>query len=108
MLNEQRTNYFNKLYYGEMGLAKTIWLYATIIDCILFSFFLVDFNRVIEVALLVFILAYNLIVMSGIWAASEKYEGKHLWVALSKCLLILSYFIWAIGAFTTINWLLIL
>ncbi|MDN2665045.1 hypothetical protein [Psychromonas sp. 14N.309.X.WAT.B.A12] len=108
MLNEPQKNHFNKLYHGEMGLAKTIWLYAAIINCCLIGFFLIPFNDVIEVALLFFILAYNLIVMSGIWAASEKYKGKYLWIALSKCLLILSYFVWAIGAFTAINWFLIL
>jgi len=108
MFYEQYKNHLNKLYHGDIGLAKTIWLYAVVINCVLFGLFTIRFNHVVELALLLFILAYNLIVMTGIWAASEKYQGKYRWAALSKCLLILSYFIWAIGIFTAINQFLIL
>jgi len=44
--------------------------------------------------------------MSGAWEAAEKYQGRHLWVALTQCFLIIEYFIWAIGFFVLIGMLL--
>ncbi|RBW45137.1 hypothetical protein DS885_10065 [Psychromonas sp. B3M02] len=103
MLTAQYKSLIVRLYHGELGLVKTVWLYAVVINVILFSFFLLPFITLIKIFLLFLLLSYNLIVMSGIWNACETYSGKHFWIALSKCLLILSYFIWAIGAFTLIN-----
>ncbi|MGJ8581096.1 MAG: hypothetical protein ACSHWR_02145 [Psychromonas sp.] len=108
MLTQHNQSLLSRLYYGKMGLAKTVWLYAVLINLMFTSLLFLPSNDLLNLSLLSAILTYNLIVMSGIWAASERYEGKYLWVALSKCGLILSYFIWAIGAFTVINWILII
>lgn len=105
-------NFFGKLYHGNFGLAKTVWLYGILTNLIylatinLFNLFNTHQSPVELLIFTLLALAYNLIQMSGAWEAAEKYDGSQLWIALTKCFLIIEYFVWAIGAFILIGILL--
>ncbi|MEL0660834.1 hypothetical protein V6255_17000 [Psychromonas arctica] len=104
--------FFGKLYQGHFGLAKTVWLYGVLVNITylitvnIFNLFKTNTTPQELILFTLLALAYNLIYMSGAWEAAEKYQGRHLWVALTKCLLIIEYFIWAIGFFILIEMLL--
>lgn len=104
--------FFGKLYQGYFGLAKTVWLYGVLVNITylmtvnVFTLFKTNTTPKELILFTLLALAYNLIQMSGAWEAAEKYQGRHLWIALTKCFLIIEYFIWAIGLFILIGMLL--
>lgn len=104
--------FFEKLYQGYFGLAKTVWLYGVLVNITylmtvnVFTLFKTNTTPKELILFTLLALAYNLIQMSGAWEAAEKYQGRHLWIALTKCFLIIEYFIWAIGLFILIGMLL--
>jgi len=101
--------FLGKLYHGHFGLAKTVWLYGVLVNITTsLTVNLFKTNTTPEALILFTLLAltYNLIQMSGAWEAAEKYQGRHLWVALTKCFLIIEYFIWGYSVFILIIMLL--
>ena len=76
--------FFQKLSSGEFGLAKTYWLYGVVVGFVLS----LGIKAITSMGLLTIIIltyaAYQTLVLSGTWRASNKYEGWKVWAALAK------------------------
>ncbi len=78
----------SKLWRGEVSLAKTYWLYGTVIP-ILFAVLIIVPLFIIESVFFVYLLyAYSLpygsFMMVAIWRSSGNYNGSKIWAFLAR------------------------
>lgn len=104
--SDKKDGGFSKLWNGDLGLAKTYWLYATLLPNI--TLFLIvgilallassSVFQLFADIFIIFILIINifqLVAFVGVWRAGSKYQGSKLWVILSRIMVV-------IGSFSTI------
>lgn len=88
------TNSFRALLNGDLGLARTYWLYGILVGT-LFGLAIRIFIAAGELAasgIVTFIsLSYSAVVLIGIWRASEKYSGPKVWSTLAKVATVLGW-----------------
>ena len=86
--NEQTAKSFIKqLIDGDFGLAKTYWLYFILggmaINLLLFFPMSSSSLGLIVVSMLAAI-AYDIVVLTGIWNSASRYTGSKIWSVLAK------------------------
>jgi len=89
---QQQKGFFSKLINGDYGLPKTYWLFG-VLGNLLFIIPITLASAAKSLAILVLALlisvVYSLIVLVGIWRASDKYQGAKVWSVLAKIAVIL-------------------
>ncbi len=81
-------SFFSKLVQGELGLAKTFWIFGLLIQLMLVFIISTIPIEVLTIIGLLLILTYEIIVIFGVWRAATKYEGFKLWAILAKIVVI--------------------
>ena len=89
--------FYAKLVDGDYGLAKTYWAFGVFVG--------ISVNIILQLMeasnFLIFLyavyLAYEIPVLIGTWRAGEKYQGKSIWVVLTKITVVLGWFGWVVG-----------
>lgn len=79
--------FFDKLINGDLGLAKTFWIYNILVNIVLAIIYQVDLinaNTTVFWIINIPHIIYYTIVLLGIWIASNKYKGKQYWAILAK------------------------
>ena len=86
-VNHSDSSTFKLLVNGDLGLARTYWLYGVFVG-LLFGVAANIFAQMGEVAasglVAIFSLIYGAIVLCGVWRASKKYEGPGVWRVLAQ------------------------
>lgn len=81
-MNEK--GFFGKLSNGDFGLSKTYWEYGVAVG--IFLNVVTGFITsvwILAIVMLIYI-AYETLVLMGVWRASNKYEGRKGWAVLAK------------------------
>jgi len=95
----ESTGLFSKLIRGELGLAKTYWLYQFSVTVIV-NFIMKAMSSVESIVILMLgYTIYGIPVLLGVWRASSKYQGRKVWAVLAKIVVILSWFGLAFGLY---------
>ena len=76
--------FFGKLINGDLGLAKTFWLYGVVLELVVMTFLRPKPYLSLFIALMFINDAYLVVLMMGIWRAANKYKGLSIWAWLSK------------------------
>lgn len=77
--------FFSKLARGDFGLAKTYWLYGVLVITIIRLIVESTISSAgVYVIFVLGITAYEVLLLNGIWRASNKYIGPKVWVMLAK------------------------
>lgn len=78
---------FHALVNGDLGLARTYWLYGVFIGALFgvaASVFAENDNWVASGIVVMLSIAYSTVVLLGIWRSANKYDGPYLWSILAK------------------------
>jgi len=79
--------FIKRLMDGDFGLAKTYWLYFVVggmaINLLLFFPMLSSSFGLIVVSMLAAI-AYDIVVLTGVWNSASRYTGSKIWSVLAK------------------------
>jgi hypothetical protein len=93
------TNFFSKLAKGELGLAKTYWLYGVLVGIVVS----IISNVITSIGGLIILMlahtAYSIPVLMGIWRASSKYQGLKVWAILAKVAVVFGVIMLVVGLF---------
>ncbi|NOR68935.1 MAG: hypothetical protein GQ532_04455 [Methylomarinum sp.] len=84
-------NFFSQLKNGDLGLAKTFWLYWIGAGFLLnlISFVADPLGPIFAIVLAVINLSYNMFIMFACWNAATKYKGPKIWKWLMKTVVVL-------------------
>ncbi|MBG0789473.1 MAG: hypothetical protein H0S80_03130 [Desulfovibrionaceae bacterium] len=88
---------FKRLWRGEIGLARTFWIYGFAVGfCLrLIPLLLVGLlgpNPAFVLALMVyalFLIAYQVFIAVAIWRSAGRYQGNRAWAFLAKAMVVL-------------------
>lgn len=92
-------NFFLKLSRGDFGLAKTYWLYGTLVDTVFFGLIGAYFPGGVpspdelDIMLVVYF-PYKTCVLLGLWRGSDKYTGSKVWAVLAKITAVWGLVVW--------------
>ena len=90
-----------KLWRGDLGLAKSYWLWGIAV-CSILGIALNLINPAPGTLpariLMLIIMAYVAFVSIGIWRASDRYQGSRVWWALARLGVVINWF--CVGAFS--------
>ena len=79
--------FIKQLIDGDFGLAKTYWLYFILggmaINLLLF-FPMSSSSLGLIVVYMLAAIAYDIVVLTGIWNSASRYTGSKIWSALAK------------------------
>ena len=85
--------FLTKLANGDFGLAKTYWLYGVAVSIIVNLIFKTITKTITSAEFLAILLlwytAYEILVLMGIWRATNKYRGLKVWAVLAKIAVVL-------------------
>ena len=87
------TDFFEKLWQGNLGLAMIYWVYGVLAGTVwAVAIISLQPEQESDLARLVVILmvAYYFVVYVGIWRAATKYKGNKLWEILAKFVVIVT------------------
>jgi len=74
-----------RLVRGELGLARTYWVFAIAVNLVAGTLLMIAAGADPLFGLLGFpLMAYQVLVLIGLWRASETYRGSQVWSALAK------------------------
>ena len=92
-------SFFHRLKNGDLGLAKTYWIYGVLVEILvnLFAGF-VPSMQVLAV-LMVFFMIYKVVVIIGTWRAANRYEGDRKWAVMAKVATVFSAFSTTLSVF---------
>lgn len=85
-------NFFSRLWNGDIGLAKTYWIFgqaAGFIWGLALSALQLSPGSAVAKIFLSLMAAYFIFVFIGIWRASNKYQGNKSWARLAKLSVVL-------------------
>lgn len=80
---------FSKLINGDLGLAKTYWLYGVLVGLFVNLIAGAITSTSFLIILVIIYTAYEIPVLIGIWRAAGKYQGLKVWAVLAKIAVIL-------------------
>jgi hypothetical protein len=84
--------FFKKLSDGDFGLAKTYWLYGVLVGIvgnILMQGAALSGSKTLIIVLLLVMIVYAVLQLTGVWNASNRYTGLKIWVILAKIAVII-------------------
>ena len=87
-IEQTRKGFFSALSNGDFGLAKTYWLYGVVVGFIANIVAGLITNTKGLVVFLLLYSAYQILVLVGVWRASDKYQGPSVWTVLAKIMVI--------------------
>lgn len=89
--------FWETLFNGDFGLAKTYWIFGVLVGIIvkIFSHFITSSG--LSVILLLAYLPYSVVVFIGTWRAADKYPGQRTWATLAKIGVVLGCTVLVIG-----------
>lgn len=84
--------WISKLWRGEYSLCKTFWLFGFLIYAgLFFALPVVALHNFVMYIIMSFLYTvYLVIVIVGLWRASDKYAGRYLWSVLAKAWCVLA------------------
>jgi hypothetical protein len=83
--------FFSKLASGDFGLAKTYWLYGVLVGLIVNAVTRVIPSVGVLALVLAVTIAYQVMVLLGIWRAAGRYQGRKVWAILAKIATVLGW-----------------
>ena len=88
---------------GELGLAKTFWLYGVVASIVLQMIFMFSLLFVIPAFIVGPLMIYYVILnLLGVWKASDGYQGPGVWAILAKIFVALNIVMIAITIITIV------
>jgi len=94
MDNNQNQNFFIKLLSGNLGLAKTYWIYGVAVSYVSFAIFVSIESEYLKGVALAIYVTYMVFLLVGFFNAITKHKGLLIWRVLSMVILIM--WIWNI------------
>lgn len=88
----EANGFFSKLINGDFGLAKTYWLYGVLVGVVINVIVRVIPSLEILALVIALALAYQAVVLVGVWRAANKYRGRKTWIILAKIATVLGWF----------------
>lgn len=80
----------NKFITGELGLAKTYWIFGVLGSFIIKMFVMLMSMKSVGLSVMVFVaIIYSIIIWIAIWNSADKYKGFQLWPILAKTFVVL-------------------
>jgi len=76
--------FLSKLVNGDLGLAKTYWLFGVVGGQLTTLLLLVITDEALMLVYTFVCVAYQIAVLIGIWRAATKYKGPKYWAVLAK------------------------
>ena len=76
--------FFRRLARGDYGLAKTYWLFGGVVGVVVSGIAGLIPSASATVPLLLVHAPYQALVVTGMWHAASKYNGRKLWAVLAK------------------------
>lgn len=100
---DSTVGFFSKLLRGDYGLARTYWLFGVLVG-VGFNL-LFDLVKSVGVLVILFTiyLAYEVMLIMGIWRAATKYDGYPVWSFLAKTTCIFGGLVLIVSAFAILN-----
>jgi hypothetical protein len=95
MDNNQNQNFFIKLLSGNLGLAKTYWIYGVVVHFIFMVIVSSAEGEKLKGVIAVIFVTYMIVWLVGFFNATMKYEGLFIWWILSM-VIIMPIWIWNI------------
>lgn len=105
IINIKQSNYFIRLYKGDIPLGTTFWGWFILVNLIIFEPMELLFNNMNSeksnisvfsiLGLTIFSLFYMVFILTAIWRSSTKHKGSSFWAKIAKLIVIgnIFYFI---------------
>jgi len=87
----QQRGFFSKLVNGDIGLAKTYWLYGFVVGLIINVLTRIIPSLGALAVILAVAIPYQIMVLLGVWRAADKYQGRKAWAILAKIATVLGW-----------------
>lgn len=98
IFNKKPSNYFIRLFKGEISLPMTYWVWFFFINFVILiasSFYfnnlpleLTSSQRYISIAIAIFSILYSIFILIAVWRSATKHDGSKLWANVAKIIVI--------------------
>lgn len=100
-INKKQSNYFIRLFKGEISLPMTYWVWFLFLNFIIVISSSFYFNSMpleptkiqknIVLLIIIFVILYSIFILIAVWRSASNHDGSKFWAIIAKIIVIINF-----------------